>query len=67
MEDYQREENKIHEEFPSIKITRNDMRNSCTATAYNLHEIFTCDICGYKDTWNCVSLKLTDILEQREK
>ncbi|MFA6256507.1 MAG: hypothetical protein WC606_05045 [Candidatus Absconditabacterales bacterium] len=49
-----------------IQVARNDANNGCAATARNLYQMFTCDICEYKNKWNCVSLIMNDILNQKK-
>ena len=59
------EETDKEKENPCIKIIRNKMQNGCTVTAYNLHEELKCDICEHKDKWNCISLKINDVMVKK--
>lgn len=67
MEEHTQGEEYIDEKkYSYVKVTKNDTKNGCIATAKNLHQIFTCNTCNQqKDQSICIAFKINEVLTRK--
>ncbi len=67
IEESQTNQEDIQKDRNTICIKKNTLKDGCTITAHNLYETFTCENCEHKQKWNCISLKLSDIMDTKRQ